>query len=66
MLTVSLLTGNEIPFNEGVKFQLVSANDGAVLATGETDAQGVVSFDVDTASVGPVAIRRDREPVATP
>jgi hypothetical protein len=63
MLTVSLLNGRELPFEAGTKFQLVSASDGAVVASGETDTQGVVSFDVDTASVGKVAIRLEPETV---
>ena len=61
MLTVSLLTAGQTPFEAGMKFQLVSTNGNTVLASGETDAQGVVSFDVDPSSVGPVAIRLEPE-----
>jgi hypothetical protein len=63
MLTVSVLNGSEVPFEAGIKFQLVSSTDGTVLASGETDAQGVVAFDVETSSVGPVGIRLEPEVV---
>ena len=61
MLTVSLLTASERPFEAGIKFELISTNGNTVLASGETGAQGVISFDVDPASVGPVAIRLEPE-----
>jgi hypothetical protein len=63
MLSVSVLTGKELPVEAGVKFQLVSATDGTVLASGQTDAGGIVSFDVDAASVGEVGIRLEPEAV---
>jgi hypothetical protein len=56
MIEVSVLTGAQQPVDEGIAFELVSAS-GAVVASSATDAAGVVTFDVDSAGVGPVAIR---------
>jgi hypothetical protein len=50
-----------LPIEAGVKFQLVSATDGSVLAHGATDTEGVVTFDVDASSIGDVALRLDLE-----
>jgi hypothetical protein len=61
MLSVSVCDGREVPIQGGVKFQLVSATDGKVVASGATDDQGVVSFDVDASSVGDVGLRLDLE-----
>jgi len=60
-----MCSARELPIEPGVKFQLVSARDGSVLASGATDAQGVVSFDVDASSVGEVAVRLDLQGEAT-
>jgi hypothetical protein len=59
MLSVSVCNAHELPIEAEVKFQLISVSDGSVLASGATDAQGVVSFDVDPANVGDVALRLD-------
>jgi len=60
MITVTLLSGNQKPMEEGIPFQLVSGK-GAVVSSGKTDSAGVVTFDVDAASVGEAAIRLDIE-----
>jgi hypothetical protein len=61
MIEVSVLTGNHDPVGEGVPFQLL-AEDGSVISSGATDAAGVVTFDVETAGLGSVAIRWAPEP----
>jgi hypothetical protein len=66
MLSVSVCDGKELPIEAGVKFELVSAADGAVLASAATDAGGVVSFDVDASSVGDVGLRLAIENDARP
>ena len=65
MLSVSVCNAQALPIEAGVKFQLVSATDGTLLASAATDAEGVVSFDVDTSSSGEVALRLDLEADAT-
>jgi hypothetical protein len=60
MITVTVLSGNQEPIEEGIPFQLVSAK-GEVVSSAKTDSSGVVTFDLDAASVGQVAIRLDSE-----
>lgn len=60
MITVTILSFDEKPLEEGIPFQLVAA-DGAVVGSARTDSAGVVTFDVDTASIGQVAVRLDTE-----
>jgi hypothetical protein len=60
MVTVTILSGDHKPIEEGVPFQLVS-NKGEVVSHALTDTAGVVTFDVDAASIGQVAIRLDSE-----
>jgi hypothetical protein len=60
VITVTFLSGDHEPAEEGIPFQLVSGQ-GAVVSTASTDSSGVVTFDVDAASVGQVAIRLDTE-----
>ena len=60
MLTVTVLSSNDNPAEEGVPFQLVSAGaNPVVISSAKTDAAGLVAFDVDAASLGQVAIRLD-------
>lgn len=61
MLTVSMLTHTHRPLEAGISFDLVSADGTTVHARAKTDAAGVVTFDVDRATLGPVAIRLDSE-----
>ena len=58
MITVTVLSGNQEPIEEGIPFQLVSAK-GEIVSSGKTDPAGVVTFDVDVASIGQAAIRID-------
>lgn len=60
MITVTFLSGNHKPAEEGIPFQLVS-DKGAVVSQASTDSSGVATFDVDPSSVGQVAIRLDTE-----
>jgi hypothetical protein len=60
MLTVSVLSSNDKPAEEGIPFQLVSVgNNPMVVSSAKTDAAGVITFEVDAASVGQVAVRLD-------
>lgn len=56
MIEVSVLSGNQEPVGAGVILELL-AQDGTVLGSGTTDAAGVATFDVDSAGLGPVAVR---------
>jgi hypothetical protein len=56
MIEVSVLSGNHEPAGEGLVFELLSEG-GTVIGSGATDAAGVVTFDTDSAGLGPVAIR---------
>jgi hypothetical protein len=56
MIEVSVLDGNLGTAGEGVVFELLSES-GTVIGSAATDAAGVVTFDVDSAGLGPVAIR---------
>jgi hypothetical protein len=60
MITVTVLSGNQKPIEEGIPFQLVSSK-GEVLNSAKTDSAGVVTFAVDAASIGQAAIRLDSE-----
>jgi hypothetical protein len=60
MITVSVLTGRHAPIGQGIVFQLVN-DAGEILASADTDAAGVVTFDLDSEGLGPVAIRLDPE-----
>jgi uncharacterized protein YfaS (alpha-2-macroglobulin family) len=60
VITVTVLTGNQKPVEEGIPFQLVSGK-GEVVSEAKTDSNGVVTFDVDASSVGQVAVRLDVE-----
>jgi hypothetical protein len=60
MITVTVLSGNQEPIEEGIPFQLVSAK-GEIVSSGKTDRAGVVTFDVDAATIGQAAIRLDAE-----
>ena len=59
MITVTVLSADQRPV-EGTPFQLVSA-EGKVVSSAQTDAAGVVTFDVDPLTVGQVALRVDPE-----
>jgi hypothetical protein len=56
MIEVSVLDGNLGPVAEGIAFELL-AQDGTVIGSAATDAAGVVTFDVDSQGLGPVAVR---------
>ena len=58
MLSVAVLYSDYKPIEENTPFQLVSP-DGTVVGSANADAGGVVTFDVDTTSVGQVAVRVD-------
>ena len=60
MITVTVLSSNQKPLEEGIPFQLVSGK-GEVVSSAKTDSAGIVTFDVDAASVGQAAIRLDSE-----
>jgi hypothetical protein len=63
MITVTVLSSNYEPVGDGVPFQLVSVGDDPpkVISSAKTDAAGVITFPVDAASIGKVAIRLDVE-----
>ena len=63
MIEVSVLNSSQEPYGEGVPFQLL-AQDGSVVSSAATDASGVVTFDVESAGLGAVAIRWAPEPKA--
>lgn len=63
MIEVTIVT-IEGPIEAGTEFELVSS-DGKVLGSSATDAAGVVSFDVESAGLGSVAVRLAR-PSAEP
>jgi hypothetical protein len=56
MITVSVLTGDHKPVEQGVALQLVGS-DGELIGSAETDTFGVASFDLDSADLGEVAVR---------
>lgn len=58
MISVTILTGNSVPVEAGIPFQLLTADD-QIAAVASTDNAGVVTFDVDPASLGQVSIRLD-------
>lgn len=55
MITVSIVSGNQHPVEEGIEFELVS--DGNAISCAKTDSSGVVSFDVVSSGLKSVAIR---------
>ena len=59
MITVTVLGADEKPVASAPS-HLVSA-DGKVVSSAQTDAAGVVTFDVDPLTVGQVALRVDAE-----
>jgi hypothetical protein len=63
LISVSILNVDHEPLEEGLQFQLVK-DDGTVLCTAATDQAGVVTFPVDPATVGTVAIRLDPESIS--
>jgi hypothetical protein len=56
MITVSILTGDQKPVEQGVALQLVGSG-GELIGSAETDASGVASFDLDRADLDQVAVR---------
>ena len=54
-VTVTILFADNTPMDAGVSFQLLS--DGKPLSTATTDANGVVTFDVDGGTLKSPAIR---------
>lgn len=64
MITVTVLTRDRKPVEEGTPFNLLSEM-GATISSSKTDSAGVVTFDVDAATVGQVAIRLDLESLET-
>jgi hypothetical protein len=62
MIEVSILTLDG-PIEAGVAFELIST-EGKVLGSGTSDEAGVVSFEIDSAGLGSVAVRLSRELVS--
>jgi hypothetical protein len=57
MITVTIMTSDRKPLR-GLPFQLVSAN-GAVVASAQSDANGMAKFEVGVTGARDIAIRLD-------